>query len=248
MFAHVGVGLDGSCEMEVDGVCSHELAERVVRVCLDAGWGPCGVWVVDVERVHVPVCKLCAVDLVGDVAKEAACLCGAADVDVAHGGGDGLFGVCPARHEVEPVVLLWDGEDLSEGEATCGYFLVDLVAVEACCVEPVVEALVPHEVCGVWGDLLEEGKDDSDEVYGERLWVVSVGRVLPPGQEVCVPVWGSCDLFEILDDACDVEFCAGGFAEREMDDVVGCSVGHLYPLVEGVDLDEVDWPVVGLCL
>ena len=62
VFRHMRVGLLRGKVVQIDPVRSHQLAYRLARVCRRAGRGELGRGGDDVQRIHVPVLELAAVD------------------------------------------------------------------------------------------------------------------------------------------------------------------------------------------
>jgi hypothetical protein len=102
-------GVEVAADVEVERVSTHQLAIGQARVVLLADGGGLGTRrVKDTKPVYIQIMELAALDLVSQITEDTACLEHVAKVHIAHHAG---------ASGIDPIVLLGDSNDVSEGHA-----------------------------------------------------------------------------------------------------------------------------------
>mmetsp|Transcript_41784 Transcript_41784/g.105359 ORF Transcript_41784/g.105359 Transcript_41784/m.105359 type:complete len:368 (-) Transcript_41784:758-1861(-) len=236
MFTHMRKVADGAYTWECHTILAHDLAMGHARIGILASLRNAGGRVVKVQRIHVPVGKLGALNLILEVTKHAAFLQHHADKDVAHH---------VEAIRVSPRILFRDGDQASEVDSAAFCLRIALNRVEVGGVQSHVHARKPDFIC--WGnDRIENAEQHHAHLGGERTRKVILGCIDPTVEHVVESIVETFSVVVEEGERCVyVELLTSLACQRDVDHVKVSLLSLSDPGFPWCFLNTGGWPIVG---
>lgn len=188
-----------------------DLAEGLIRVCFNACGRSLEILVENVKRINIARGEFRSVDIfqkTSSLIKR--CNIRATNVSSAISGLNAV---------VLPAFNLNLGHNILEGQVSSRSLTCKLFNIESTCTKSVVKSLSEKDIGCRWIKILENGKNNRKEHWGNDGWQVIFRGIHPSEQEIVISVGKTFSLLKELNCSSLIELFASFRAQGHMNDI-----------------------------